>query len=97
MMTAHRLEIGDMAEKKLEKGSAEWQFFQDFWKFRQKYHDPYSEKDDWYDELIQSGECLIKKYKDTELAMFARKLILAHFDDIDVREKKSRGSWGEKR
>lgn len=79
-----------MAEKKLEKGSAEWQFFQDYWKFRQKYHDPYNENDDWYDELIRCGESLINKYKDTDFAMFAQKLVLCHFDDIDTREKESR-------
>lgn len=79
-----------MAEKKLEKGSAEWQFFQDFWKFRQKYHDPYNEKDDWYDDLIRCGESLINKYKDTDFARFAQKLVLCHFDDIDTREKESR-------
>ena len=79
-----------MAEKKLEKGSAEWQFFQDYWKFRQKYHDPYNEKDDWYDELIRCGESLINKYKDTDFARFAQKLVLCHFVDIDTREKESR-------
>lgn len=88
------LEGGDMAEKKLEKGSAEWQFFQDFWKFRQKYHDPYGENDDWYDELIRSGESLINKYKDTDFARFARKMVLCHFDDVDAREKESRRKRG---
>ena len=83
MITRH-LEIGNMAEKKIEKGSEEWQFFQDFFKLRQKYYIPDNE-DDWISELIDTGESIIDKYKNTDFAEFAQGIILEHFADIDRR------------
>ena len=61
-----------MAEKKLEKGSPEWQFFMDFWKFRQKYHDSDGEPEDWYTELMNAGESIIKKYENTYFSGMAK-------------------------
>ena len=77
-----------MAEKKLDKGTPEWQFFQDFWKFRQKYHDSDGESDDWYEELVKAGDELVEKYKNTDIENFARKLVLSHMEDIELRERK---------
>lgn len=77
-----------MAEKKLEKGSAEWQFFQDFWKFRQQYHEPDNEPDDWYTELVHSGDDLIRKYENTDFEKFAKEVVFAHYADIELRRKK---------
>ena len=76
-----------MAEKKLEKGSDEWQFFQDFWKFRQKYHDSDNEPEDWYTELMNAGESIIKKYENTYFADFAKDIVFSHFGDIERRER----------
>lgn len=76
-----------MAEKKLEKGSPEWQFFMDFWKFHQKYHDSDGEPDDWYTELMRAGESIIKKYENTDFANFAKDIVFAHFGDIERRER----------
>ena len=73
-----------MAEKKLEKGSDEWQFFQDFWKFRQKYYDP-DNKEEWIVEMMNAGEMIIEKYKNTDFAKFAQGLIFEHFADIERR------------
>ena len=42
-----------MASKKLEKGSADWQFFQDFWKFRQEYYEPEEKDDKKEDKKVQ--------------------------------------------
>lgn len=75
-----------MASKKLEKGSDEWQFFQDFWKFRQKYYDP-EDKDEWFNELINEATLLSKKYENTEFGEFARQLLIVHIDDVDRRCK----------
>lgn len=71
-----------MAEKKFEKGSAEWQFFQDFWKFRQKYYIPDNEEE-WIVEMMHAGEMIIEKYKNTDFSKFAQGVIFEHFADID--------------
>lgn len=71
-----------MAEKKIEKGSDEWQFFQDFWKFRQKYYIPDNEED-WIVEMMNAGEMIIEKYKNTDFAKFAQGLIFEHFAYIE--------------
>lgn len=79
-----------MASKKLEKGSADWQFFQDFWKFRQEYYEP-EEKDEWFDELIKVAELLRKKYENTEVKVLAKDLIVAHLEDVDRRSRNEQG------
>lgn len=77
-----------MASKKLEKGSDEWQFFQDFWRFRQQYYDP-EDKDEWFDELVNESTLLYEKYKNTQFKEFVKQLIIAHIDDVDRRCRKS--------
>ena len=76
-----------MAEKKLEKGSEEWQLFTDFWKFRQQYYEADNEED-WFEELRNSGEEIIEKYRNTELSKFAQSLVFSHFEDVEMRWKK---------
>lgn len=73
-----------MASKKLEKGSAEWQFFQDFWRFRQEYYEP-EEDDEWFEKLVNNATLLYEKYKNSDFKEFALKLIIAHVEDIDRR------------
>ena len=80
-----------MAEKKLEKGSEEWQFFQDLWKFRQKYYIPDNEED-WIVEMMHAGEEIIEKYKNTDFAKFAQNLVFGHFEDIEMKCKKGKRS-----
>ena len=50
-----------MASKKFEKGSAEWQFFQDFWKFRQQYYEADNDEE-WIEQIRIAGEQIIEKY-----------------------------------
>lgn len=76
-----------MASKKFEKGSAEWQFFQEFWKFRQQYYEA-DNGEEWFSEMIDVGEKIIEKYQHEEFAEFARNLILRHFEDVETRWKK---------
>lgn len=76
-----------MASKKFEKGSEEWQFFQDFWKFRQQYYEA-DNGDDWFEELMHAGEQIIEKYYNTEFAKFAQSLVFSHFEDVETRWKK---------
>ena len=78
-----------MAEKKLDKGTPEWQFFQDFWKFRQKYYSP-DNNEEWIVEMMHAGESIIEKYKNTDFAKFAQGLIFEHFADIELRIRKGK-------
>ena len=73
-------------EKKLEKGSDEWQFFQDFWKFRQQYYEP-DNADDWMLSCMEVGDRLIRKYENTGFAEFAKDMIFSHFNDVERRWK----------
>lgn len=49
-----------MASKKFEKGSEEWQFFNDYYKFRQQFYEADNE-DEWFQGMMEAGEMLIKK------------------------------------
>ena len=71
-----------MASKKLEKGSEEWMFFMDFWKFHQDYYKA-DNCDDWYVEMMNAGEELIEKYSKTEFSGFARGLVFEHFAEVE--------------
>lgn len=75
-----------MASKKFEKGSEEWQFFQDFWRLRQQYYEA-DNGDDWFEELMHTGEIIIEKYHNTEFAKFAQNLVFSHFEDVEMRWK----------
>ena len=77
-----------MASKKFEKGSEEWQFFQDYWNFRQKYYEADND-DSWWDEFIRESTDLEKKYRNSEISFYANKLIVAHIDDVDRRFRKA--------
>lgn len=79
-----------MAEKKFEKGSEEWQFFQDYWKFRQKYYEADNE-DEWFETLHREADKFYKKYKETLLKEYAKELILTHMSDVDRRYRNKNG------
>lgn len=73
-----------MAGKKFEKGSEEWQFFMDYYQFRQKYY--YADNcDEWYQEMMQAGESIIDKYSGMEFSEYAKELIFDHFADVERR------------
>lgn len=72
-----------MKKNKIEKGSDEWELFQDFWKLRQRTYCP--ENDDDFDELIRYADALYKKFKNTEMRDFAKDLIMSHLNDVDRR------------
>lgn len=80
-----------MAEKKFEKGSEEWEFFQDLWKFRQKYYTPDND-DAWVVEMMRHGETIIEKYKNTNFSNFAQGLIFECFTDIDRKIMKGKNN-----
>ena len=76
-----------MASKKFEKGSEEWQFFNDYYKFRQQYYEADNEEQ-WFEELVHVGEEIIEKYHNTEIAKFVQSLVFSHFEDVEMRWKK---------
>ena len=78
-----------MASKKFEKGSEEWQFFNDYYKFRQQFYEADNE-DAFFEELAKQANKLYEKYKKTEIAEYAKRLIMAHLDDVDRRCRKGR-------
>lgn len=78
-----------MASKKFEKGSEEWQFFNDYYSFRQKFYEADNE-DTFFEELTAQANKLYEKYKKTEIAEYAKRLIMAHLDDVDRRCRKGR-------
>ena len=71
-----------MASAKIEKGSEEWMFFIDFWKFHQDYYSA-DNCDDWYVEMMNAGEKLIEKYSKREFSYFARGLVFEHFAEVE--------------
>ena len=75
-----------MASKKFEKGSEEWQFFNDYYKFRQQFYEAEKEEE-WFQELMKSGETLIEKYSKTNISKFAQSLVFCHFEDVERRWK----------
>lgn len=84
-----------MAEKKIEKGSEEWQFFQEIWAFRQKYYYP-EINDSWFEKLMEEGNKLIQKYRNTEFEIFAKCVIFGHYEDVQIRFDKMKKQFQEK-
>ena len=76
-----------MASKKFEKGSEEWQFFNDYYKFRQQYYEA-DNGEQWFEEMVHVGEEIIEKYHNTEIAKFVQSLVFSHFEDVEMRWKK---------
>lgn len=66
---------------KIEKGTLEWQLFNDFWQLHQNFYQPETE-DEWY-QSVQATNDLLVKYKGTKLEEFAKDLLLAHLSDCE--------------
>lgn len=56
-----------MASKRFEKGSEEWDLFQDYWKLCQRFWVP-EEKDDYWASLLKALDDFQDKYKNEPLA-----------------------------
>lgn len=82
-----------MAYKKLEKGSEEWQFFKDYYEFRQKYYEA-DNSEEWFEKLIHAADQFYEKYKNVSFAEYVKQLILAHISDVDRRTRKNIGKNG---
>lgn len=77
-----------MASKKFEKGSEEWQFFNDYYKFRQQFYEA-DNGEEWFEKMVESGTKLCQKYQNTNIAKYVQKLVLAHMDDAEERYRRS--------
>ena len=64
-------------QQKIKENSVEFNLFRDFYRFRQKWHDP--EPDDtWWEEYTESGKQFTEKYKDTQFYNLAVGLFFAN-------------------
>ena len=73
-------------QKKFEKGTENYELFNDFWQLRQNYYEP-DYDDSWFEELRMAGEKITNKFKGTELEKLARNLVLSHLEDVEDRWK----------
>lgn len=72
--------------KKIEKGTEEHTFFGDYVKFRQQFYEVGTDnEDEFLDSMTRAATELGKKYENTTIAEYARKLIVDHMDDVDRR------------
>ena len=86
MMTIHHStgEVIFMATKKFEKGSEEWQFFNDYYKFRQQFYEA-DNNEEWFQGMVNAGDELISKYANTSIAKYVQSLVLSHLEDVELR------------
>lgn len=89
MVKKYHLIIGDHMEKKIERGSEEWQFFQDYYNFRQKFYEP-EITEEWFEKLSKEADKMSKKYENTSIKEYVKSMILAHLEDIDRRYKREK-------
>ena len=84
-----------MATKKFEKGSEEWQLFNDYYKFRQQFYEA-DNNEEWFQGMVNAGDELISKYANTSIAKYAQSLVLSHLEDVELRwmNKRRRAQWG---
>lgn len=73
-----------MATKKFEKGSEEWQFFNDYYKFRQQFYEA-DNNEEWFQGMVKAGDELISKYANTSIAKYVQSLVLGHLEDVELR------------
>lgn len=65
------------------KNSDESVMFNNWWKFRQEYYEP--ETEDEFEALVVASENFISLYKGTNLERLARKMVLLHEEDAEIR------------
>ena len=79
---------------KIEKGSPEFQMFQEFWGLRQKYHDS-DNTDEFWDGFIKEVSLFIDKYKHEDFGVFVSEIGSAMLDDVERRYKKNGNTHNE--
>ena len=75
-----------MAYKKLEKGSEEWQFFKDYYEFRQKYYEA-DNSEEWFEKLAKKVPLVnVWQTKNSIELLFDKKIInLIKIDDLFIK------------
>ena len=68
-------------KKMFEKGSDEWKFFVDYYKFIQDYALP-EQSDTFWDDLFHTADSLCKKYNNKQ---YYRDLVMAHLNELEGR------------
>lgn len=84
-----------MASRKFEKGSPEWNLFQEFWVLTQKFYAP-EEGDEYWAALIEAVDVFYEKHKSVSLS---KKLLFALVDDLEerMRFERKKASYREGR
>ena len=70
---------------KINKSSAEFEFFKELYVFRQEYYNPST--DDDYRKLTKRVSELNKKYENEPFYKFVKGVLLSHLNDVDERSK----------
>ncbi len=74
-----------MSEVKFEKGSEEWNMFNEFWKMCQTYWIP-QDGDEYWNQLTRSAKDFYKKYN----SPFAMKLSILLLEECERKDKINR-------
>ena len=70
---------------KIEKSSAEFEFFKELYVFRQEYYSPSTDEE--YEILTKRVTELNKKYENEPFYEFVKGVLLAHLNDVNERSK----------
>lgn len=71
------------------KGTVEHQFFNEYWHFRKQFYEVGPDDGEhFFEEMTRAASELGKKYENTEIAEYTRKLIVDHMDDVELRAKR---------
>ena len=71
-----------MAYKKFDKCSGEFSLFADFWSFCQKYWIVEGDSDEYWENITNDGNALIKKYKGIPFARYLVNSFLSYADSV---------------
>lgn len=80
-------------QHKIDKGTSEWDLFQEFWKIHQDYYNP-TNISEW-EQALKATDEFITKYKDTEFNKFARDLAMAHMNECERKYSNLKGERKE--
>ena len=81
-------------KKILSKGTEEFQFFADFYKYLGEHYEP-ENTEEYYDSLIYQADVLLDKYSKCDFKMLAKGLLLVvavYMSDVKSKGK-TNGHW----
>lgn len=73
--------------KNIEKGSEEWEFQRLYWNFRKQNYTPEPDNDEYWDNLIAEADVVVNSFSGTEIAEYAKDVVMACVRDINRRNR----------